>query len=136
MPDRTIRVVIVDDELLARQRIEDLLAKEPRIEIAAEARDGNEAVELIRDLQPDLVFLDVQMPGRTGIEVAETIGAEYGADAFARVPFFILILKPSRSSSNSLSSCSRTISRMRLISSNSMRMCEARWHVCEHFDSV
>jgi two-component system, LytTR family, response regulator len=76
MPDRTIRVVIVDDELLARQRIEDLLAKEPRIEIAGEARDGNEAVELIRDLQPDLVFLDVQMPGRTGIEVAEAIGAE------------------------------------------------------------
>lgn len=76
MPDRTIRVVIVDDELLARQRIEDLLAKEPRIEIAGEARDGNEAVEMIRDLQPDLVFLDVQMPGRTGIEVAEEIGAE------------------------------------------------------------
>lgn len=76
MPDRTIRVVIVDDELLARQRIEDLLAKEPRIEISGEARDGNEAVEMIRDLQPDLVFLDVQMPGRTGIEVAEEIGAE------------------------------------------------------------
>lgn len=75
MPDRTIRVVIVDDELLARQRIEDLLAKEPRVEIAGEARDGNEAVEMIRNLQPDLVFLDVQMPGRTGIEVAETIGA-------------------------------------------------------------
>ena len=76
MPDRTIRVVIVDDELLARQRIEDLLAKEPRIEIAGEARDGNEAVEMIRDLQPDLVFLDVQMPGRTGIDVVEDIGAE------------------------------------------------------------
>ena len=76
MPDRTIRVVIVDDELLARQRIEDLLAKEPRIEIAGEARDGNEAVEMIRDQQPDLVFLDVQMPGRTGIDVVEDIGAE------------------------------------------------------------
>lgn len=76
MPDRTIRVLIVDDELLARQRIEDLLAKEPRIEIAGEARDGNEAVELIRDLQPDMVFLDVQMPGRTGLEVVEAIGAE------------------------------------------------------------
>ncbi|HEU4888376.1 MAG TPA: LytTR family DNA-binding domain-containing protein [Thermoanaerobaculia bacterium] len=76
MPDRTIRVVIVDDELLARQRIEDLLAKEPRVEIAGQARDGNEAVELIRDLQPDLVFLDVQRPGRTGIDVVEAIGAE------------------------------------------------------------
>ncbi|HYK02404.1 MAG TPA: LytTR family DNA-binding domain-containing protein [Thermoanaerobaculia bacterium] len=76
MPDRTLRVVIVDDELLARQRIEDLLAKEERVEIAGTASDGNAAVETIRTLQPDLVFLDVQMPGRTGLEVVEAIGAE------------------------------------------------------------
>lgn len=76
MPDRTLRVVIVDDELLARQRIEDLLAKEPNVAIAGEARDGNEAVDIIRELRPDLVFLDVQMPGRTGVEVAEALGAE------------------------------------------------------------
>ena len=75
MPDRTLRVVIVDDELLARQRIEDLLAKEPNVEIVGEARDGNEAVNIIRELRPDLVFLDVQMPGRTGVEVAEELGA-------------------------------------------------------------
>jgi len=76
MPDRTLRVVIVDDELLARQRIEDLLAKEPNVEIAGIARDGNEAVDVIRKLRPDLVFLDVQMPGRTGVEVAEMLGAD------------------------------------------------------------
>ncbi|MDP9195070.1 MAG: LytTR family DNA-binding domain-containing protein [Acidobacteriota bacterium] len=76
MPDRALRVVIVDDELLARQRIEDLLAKEPNVEIAGIARDGNEAVEVIRALEPDLVFLDVQMPGRTGVEVAEELGAD------------------------------------------------------------
>jgi two-component system LytT family response regulator len=76
MPDRTLRVVIVDDELLARQRIEDLLAKEEHVEIAGTAGDGNAAVEIIRRLQPDLVFLDVQMPGRTGLEVVEAIGAE------------------------------------------------------------
>jgi two-component system LytT family response regulator len=76
MPDRTLRVVIVDDELLARQRIEDLLAKEPNVEIVGEARDGNEAVQVIRDLRPDVVFLDVQMPGRTGVEVAEELGAD------------------------------------------------------------
>ncbi|MFP5246276.1 MAG: LytR/AlgR family response regulator transcription factor [Thermoanaerobaculia bacterium] len=74
MPDRPLRVVIVDDELLARQRIEDLLAKEEHVELAGAARDGNEAVELIRSLHPDLVFLDVQMPGRTGLEVAEELG--------------------------------------------------------------
>ena len=81
MPDRTLRVVIVDDELLARQRIEDLLAKEPNVEIAGIARDGNEAVELIRDLRPDLVFLDVQMPGRTGLEVVDAVVKESGPDA-------------------------------------------------------
>ncbi len=76
MPDRTLRVAIIDDELLARQRIEDLLAKEANVEIAAVARDGNEAVEVIRGVRPDLVFLDVQMPGRTGLEVVEAVGAE------------------------------------------------------------
>jgi two-component system LytT family response regulator len=75
MPE-TLRVLIADDELLACQRIEDLLAREPGVEIAGFARDGNEAVEMIRTLDPDLVFLDVQMPGRTGIDVVETIGAE------------------------------------------------------------
>ena len=82
MPDRTLHVVIVDDELLARQRIEDLLAKEPRVEIVGQARDGDEAVAMIRELRPDLVFLDVQMPGRTGIDVIETIGAEMPVTIF------------------------------------------------------
>ncbi|HEY0159489.1 MAG TPA: LytTR family DNA-binding domain-containing protein [Thermoanaerobaculia bacterium] len=76
MADRPLRVVIVDDELLARQRIEDLLAKEERVEIVGTASDGNAAVETIRALQPDLVFLDVQMPGRNGFEVVEAIGRE------------------------------------------------------------
>jgi len=76
MPEKELRVLIVDDELLARQRIEDLLAKEPNVVLAGMARDGIEAVELIRTLHPDLVLLDVQMPGRTGIEVVEAIGPE------------------------------------------------------------
>lgn len=77
MPDdRKLRVVIADDELLARQRIEDLLAKEPDVEIAGIATDGNEAVDAIRRVRPDLVFLDVQMPGRSGVEVVEAIGSE------------------------------------------------------------
>jgi two-component system, LytTR family, response regulator len=76
MPDRVLRVLIVDDELLARQRVEDLLAKEANVVVAGSASDGNAAVEAIRTLKPDLVFLDVQMPGRTGLEVVEAIGAE------------------------------------------------------------
>jgi two-component system LytT family response regulator len=76
MTDKSVRVLIVDDEFLARQRLEDLLAKEDHVTLAGTARDGNEAVEAIRTLQPDLVFLDVQMPGRTGLEVVDAIGAD------------------------------------------------------------
>lgn len=76
MSDRRLRILIVDDELLARQRIEDLLARQPNVEIAGAASDGDEAVAAIRRLRPDLVFLDVQMPRRNGLEVVETIGAE------------------------------------------------------------
>jgi len=71
-----MRVLIVDDELLARQRIEDLLAKEDHVEIVGAASSGPEAVESIARLKPDLVFLDVQMPGMTGVEVVAAVGAD------------------------------------------------------------
>ncbi|HXH91689.1 MAG TPA: LytTR family DNA-binding domain-containing protein [Thermoanaerobaculia bacterium] len=74
--EKPLRVLIADDELLARQRIEDLLAKEQGVEIVGTASTGTETVERIRELKPDLLFLDVQMPGLTGLQVAETIGAE------------------------------------------------------------
>jgi two-component system, LytTR family, response regulator len=77
MADRNLRVLIADDEPPARQRIEDLLAKEPRIEIVGSASTGDEAIEMIRQRKPDLVFLDVQMPGKTGLQVVDTIGAEH-----------------------------------------------------------
>jgi two-component system LytT family response regulator len=70
-----LRVLIVDDEPLARQRIADMLAHESDVEIVGEVGDGNAAVEKIRQLQPDLVFLDVQMPGKSGLDVVRTIGA-------------------------------------------------------------
>ena len=69
-----MRVVIVDDEPLARQRLEDLLHHEEGVEIAGMADSGPAAVERIRELRPDLVFLDVQMPGMTGLDVVRTIG--------------------------------------------------------------
>lgn len=74
--NKPLRVLIVDDELLARQRIEDLLRKEAPVEIAGTADNGAAAVEAVRALAPDLVFLDVQMPQMTGLEVVESIGAE------------------------------------------------------------
>lgn len=75
-PAHAIRVLIVDDEPLARQRIEDLLAREPGVDVVGTADNGIAAVDAIRSLQPDLLFLDVQMPGKSGLDVARTIGSE------------------------------------------------------------
>jgi two-component system, LytTR family, response regulator len=74
--DRPMRVLIVDDELLARQRLEDLLDKERGVAVVGAATNGLEAVEAIRTLSPDLVFLDVQMPGMTGFDVVAEVGPE------------------------------------------------------------
>ncbi len=72
---RVMRVLIVDDELLGRQRVEDLLAAESAVEVVGTADNGDAAIEAIRTLTPDIVLLDVQMPGKTGIDVVRTIGA-------------------------------------------------------------
>ena len=71
-----IRTVIVDDESLGRERMRQLLQGEPEIEIAGECGDGRAAVEMIRDLVPDLVFLDVQMPELDGFGVLAALGPE------------------------------------------------------------
>ena len=68
--------LIVDDEPLARERIRTFLATEPDLEIAAELADGAAAVESIQQLQPDLVFLDVQMPRLNGFEVLEALAPD------------------------------------------------------------
>ncbi len=72
-----IKAVIVDDEALARDAIRLRLAHEPDIEVVGEAADGADAVELLRTLQPDLVFLDVQMPVMDGFEVIEHISTDH-----------------------------------------------------------
>jgi two-component system, LytTR family, response regulator len=64
-----LRVVIVDDERLAREKIRSMLAAHPEVEIVAECSDGLEAVSDIKRLRPDLVFLDIQMPGSDGFDV-------------------------------------------------------------------
>jgi two-component system LytT family response regulator len=70
------RAILVDDEELARGYLRELLAPHAEIEIAAECRNGFEAVKAINDLSPDLVFLDVQMPKLDGFEVLELIDAK------------------------------------------------------------
>ena len=71
-----IRTIIADDEPLARETIEMLLKPRIDIEVVSICKDGDEAVSAIRQYKPDLVFLDIQMPGKTGFEVVETIGPE------------------------------------------------------------
>ena len=68
-----LRVLIVDDEPLGRKRVADLLRKERGVEIVGMIGDGAAAVDAIRSLAPDLVFLDVQMPGMTGLEVVREV---------------------------------------------------------------
>ncbi len=71
-----VRTLIVDDEPLARERIRSLLDQESDIEVVQECGDGKEAAEAILREQPDLVFLDVQMPEMTGFEVIDAVGPE------------------------------------------------------------
>lgn len=72
----TVRAVIVDDEPLARSSLRVLLARDPTIELVAECGSGEEAVERLRAVRPELVFLDVQMPEVDGFEVLERLGAD------------------------------------------------------------
>jgi two-component system, LytTR family, response regulator len=76
-PNPRLRTLIVDDEPLARDKVRILLAKDPEIEIIGECANGQEAVEMIERESPDLVFLDVQMPGLDGFGVLKQIGAEH-----------------------------------------------------------
>jgi two-component system LytT family response regulator len=69
----TIRTLIVDDEDLARRGLRTLLRRADDVEILAECRNGREAIEAITRCEPDLVFLDIQMPGKTGFEVISEI---------------------------------------------------------------
>ena len=70
------RVLIADDEAPARRLLRSCLARHDDVEVIGEAENGLEAVHAIRSLEPQLVLLDVQMPGLTGFEVIEAIGAE------------------------------------------------------------
>ena len=64
-----IRAIVVDDEPLARKRLRRLLEAHPQVSIVGEAADGETALGLVTETRPDLVFLDVQMPGLTGFDV-------------------------------------------------------------------
>lgn len=108
---RVLRVLVVDDEPLGRQRLLDLLQDEADVEVVGTAADGAAAVEAIRSMRPDLVFLDVQMPRMSGIDVVQAIGPtempatifvtaydQYALDAFdsAAVDYLVKPFKDDR----------------------------------------
>lgn len=88
------RAVIADDERLMREQLRTRLGEVwPELQIVGEARNGDEAVALVREQRPDLAFLDIRMPGKTGVEAAREIGgachvvfitaySEYAVEAF------------------------------------------------------
>src|SRR5215470_3857648 len=74
--DKKLRVLIVDDEELARFVVRELVEAHPEMEVVAECMNGFEAVKAVAEHKPDLLFLDVQMPKLTGFDVLELIGTE------------------------------------------------------------
>jgi two-component system, LytTR family, response regulator len=83
----TLRALIVDDERLARARLVRLLRRREDVEIAGVACDGDEAVEMLAELQPDLVFLDVQMPGLSGFDVLDAVSSRSNGNRMPAVVF-------------------------------------------------
>jgi DNA-binding NarL/FixJ family response regulator len=84
----TTRVILADDHGVVRKGIREFLEEsrgEPRIAVVAEASNGDEALSAIREHRPDVAVLDIQMPGRTGLEVTRTVRAE-------QLPIGVLIL--------------------------------------------
>lgn len=71
-----LSVLVVDDEPIARGGLKLLLGRQPQVESVSEARNGREAIALIRKQRPDLVLLDVQMPRTDGFAVVDAVGAE------------------------------------------------------------
>jgi two-component system chemotaxis response regulator CheB len=68
-----IRILVVDDSAFMRKIISDILSEEPLLDVVGKARNGDEAVEMVKSLSPDVVTLDIEMPGKSGIEVLQDI---------------------------------------------------------------
>lgn len=73
----SIKVVLVDDHALIREGLQSLLEKQPDVQVVGEAEDGRRALELVAELSPDIVIMDVTMPRLNGIEATRQITAEF-----------------------------------------------------------
>ena len=105
---KEFKTLVIDDERLAREELKRILSEYPEINIVGEAQNGDEGIEKIQELDPDLIFLDVSMPGLTGFEMLNkleeiphvifvTAYDEFALDAFD-VHAVDYILKPIDSS--------------------------------------
>jgi len=72
-PNTPVKALLIDDEPFARRELRGLLADLPEIEVCGEAGNAREALELVADIRPDLLFLDIEMPGRSGFEFLEAL---------------------------------------------------------------
>jgi PAS domain S-box-containing protein len=75
--EKKIRIALIDDHIVVRQGLAGLLRAEPDVEIIGEASDGQSAVDLIRELKPDVVLMDISMPGMDGIQATRIIHKEF-----------------------------------------------------------
>jgi len=90
MSQQKIRAIIVDDEPLARQGLRIRLESFEFLDVIAEANNGREAVDKIIELKPDLVFLDIQMPGTNGFDVLKKLKAQYELDG-SQMPAVVFV---------------------------------------------
>ena len=101
-----LRTVIVEDEPLARRIVHDLLARDRTVRVVGEAGSGPAGLELIRKMRPDLAFLDVEMPGMTGVDILRALApverptvvfitaySEFATDAFASLYAYTKIIR-------------------------------------------
>jgi DNA-binding NarL/FixJ family response regulator len=73
----SIKVLLVDDHAIIREGLRSLLEKQPEMEVIADTDDGRKALRLVRELSPDIVIMDITMPGLNGIEATRQITAEF-----------------------------------------------------------
>ena len=76
MPVEKIKVLIADDHRVVREGLSAILREKDDLEVVGEARDGQEAVEKARELQPDVILMDVSMPRMNGVEATRAIKGE------------------------------------------------------------
>jgi DNA-binding NarL/FixJ family response regulator len=86
--DKTLRVVLVDDHAVVRRGLAELLESAPDLEVVGTAADGAEAQEVVRSVKPDVVLMDLQMPGTDGVQATrEIVASEIGAQVLVLTSF-------------------------------------------------